>query len=63
MSDTVKMPRPVISRRGKQTSGRVEHDSRGNAVWVRSRATDSKELPVSAGLAIVEDPPKKKTRR
>jgi hypothetical protein len=59
MSDTVKLPRPPLSRRGKQASGRVEHDSRGNAVWVRTRATDGKELAINAGLAIVDDPPKK----
>lgn len=63
MSDTVKLPRPAVSRRGKQKSGRVEHDSRGNAFWVRSRSTDSAELKDSSGLEIVEDTPPKPPRR
>lgn len=62
MSDTVKLKRPSVARRNRGPSGRVEHDARGNAVWVSTRATDGKDLKVDASLAIVEDPPKKAAR-
>jgi hypothetical protein len=56
MVDTVKMRRPDFRRHHDGPSGRVEHDSRGNAVWKRTRATDSLEPPDSAGLALVDEP-------
>jgi hypothetical protein len=56
MVDTVKMRRPDFRRHHNERSGRVEHDSRGNAVWKRTRATDSLEPPDSAGLALVDEP-------
>jgi len=58
MSDTVKLRRPDFERRGRKASGRVEHDERGNAIWVRSRASDSQEVAVDDSLAIVDEAPK-----
>ncbi len=55
MTDTVKIPRPRFERRAGGLTGRVEHDARGNAVWVRTRATDTMELSVNPTLALVED--------
>jgi hypothetical protein len=55
MSDTVKIPRPKFPRSDQGSSGRVEHDARGNAVWVRSRATDTVDVAVNSTLAIVEE--------
>jgi hypothetical protein len=55
MSDTVKIPRPKFPRSDRGSSGRVEHDARGNAVWVRSRATDTVDVAVNSTLAIVEE--------
>jgi hypothetical protein len=57
MVDTAKMRRPDFRRHQNGASGRVEHDSRGNAVWKRTRATDSVESPDIAGLSLVEEPP------
>jgi hypothetical protein len=57
MVDTAKMRRPDFRRQHDAPSGRVEHDSRGNAVWKRTRATDSLEPPDSAELALVDEPP------
>jgi hypothetical protein len=56
MVDTAKMRRPDFRRHHDAPSGRVEHDSRGNAVWKRTRATDSPEPPDSAGLALLDEP-------
>ncbi len=56
MTDTVKMRRPKFPRQDGGPGGRVEHDSRGNALWVRSRATDESELPVDPALSIVDHP-------
>jgi hypothetical protein len=53
MSDTVKIPRPKFPREGKAT-GRVEHDSRGNAVFKRTRSTDT-EVHAPSSLQLVED--------
>ncbi len=57
MVDTAKMRRPDFRRYRDGPGGRVEHDSRGNAVWKRTRATDSAEVPDIAGLALVDEPP------
>jgi len=57
MVDTAKMRRPDFRRHQNGPSGRVEHDSRGNAVWKRTRATDSAESPDIAGLALIDEPP------
>ena len=57
MVDTAKMRRPDFRRQHDAPSGRVEHDSRGNAVWKRTRATDSLEPPDSAELALVDETP------
>lgn len=56
MVDTVKMRRPDFRRQETGPTGRVEHDSRGNAVWKRTRATDGFEPPDSPGLALIEEP-------
>jgi len=53
--DSQNSPSPPSRRRSKK-SGRVEHDERGNAVWVRTRASDQPEI-ASLGLSIVEDAP------
>jgi hypothetical protein len=57
MVDTAKMRRPDFRRHQNGPGGRVEHDSRGNAFWKRTRATDSAESPDIAGLALVDEPP------
>jgi hypothetical protein len=54
MTDTVKIPRPKFVRKGKAT-GRIEHDSRGNAVFKRTRATDSDEIHHPSSLELVDD--------
>ena len=55
MSDTVKIPRPKFPRNDQGSSGRVAHDTRGNAVWVRSRATDTVDVAVNSTLSIAEE--------
>jgi hypothetical protein len=59
MTDTVKIKRPLVSRRQNDTGGRIKHDSRGNAKLVRTRADDERSLPDVSALAIVEDEPAK----
>ncbi len=56
MTDTIKMRRPKFPRRQDGPGGRVEHDSRGNAVWVRTRATDQQELTIDPSLSLVDAP-------
>ena len=57
MVDTVKLRRPDFRRQEKNgPSGRVEHDSRGNAFWKRTRATDSLAPPDIPELALVDEP-------
>lgn len=55
MSDTVKIRRPHFERKTNGAGGRVEHDNKGNAVWVRTRATDSHDIPVADELSLVDD--------
>jgi len=55
MSDTEKLRRPDFERRGKKASGRVEHDERGNAVWVRTRWDDGPEIADTAGLSLADE--------
>jgi hypothetical protein len=55
MSDTAKMRRPKFPRRENGPGGRTEHDSRGNAFWVRTRASDSQDLPDTSTLSILQD--------
>ena len=56
MADTAKLPRPWFPRRDSGPVGRVEHDERGNAVWVRTRSTDRAEIP-DLELSISQDHP------
>ncbi len=56
MVDTVKLRRLDRRRPQDGPTGRVEHDSRGNAFWKRTRATDSLDPPAGAGLALVDEP-------
>jgi hypothetical protein len=56
MSDTVKIKRPHFERKSKGAGGRVEHDNKGNAIWVRSRATDTHEIAMTDELSLVEEP-------
>ncbi len=55
LSDTVRLLRPTFERRRREGSGRIEHDSRGNAVLKRTRAGDSEDMTVDASLEIVDD--------
>jgi hypothetical protein len=61
MSDTAKMTRPKFPRNPDGPGGRVEHDSLGNAVWTKTRASDSTEPPDTSALTIVEDKNKDRT--
>lgn len=54
MTDTVKIPRPLHSRRKTDTGGRVGRDERDNVILVRTRNDDEKELPVLKDLQFVE---------
>jgi hypothetical protein len=55
MNDTAKMPRPKFPRNPNGPSGRVEHDSRGNAIWKRTRASDTAVTPDICELDIIDD--------
>jgi hypothetical protein len=57
MVDTVKIKRLTRRRHTGGPGGRVEHDPLGNAVWTRSRASDSEELPDTSALSILENTP------
>lgn len=55
MVDTVKLRHLKSRRRPNGPGGRVEHDALGNAVWTRSRASDSDGIPDTSALSILED--------
>ena len=52
MVDTVRIPRLPSERRKGGPGGRVEHDSRGTAVWVRTRSTDAQDSLSDLDLTI-----------
>ena len=56
MTDTIKIPRPKFPRADDGSSGRVGHDARGNAVWLRTRATDTAEVKFDPTLELVNEP-------
>jgi hypothetical protein len=45
MSDTVKIERPLFSRRQSDIGGRVKLDSKGNVLVVKTRVSDMQTLP------------------
>ncbi len=52
MVDTVRIPRLPSERRQGGPGGRVEHDARGTAVWVRTRSTDAQDALADVPLSI-----------
>jgi hypothetical protein len=59
LEDTIKIERPMFSRRKGDKGGRVKHDSRGNAVLVKTRAEDSNELPDISELSFAPEEPRR----
>jgi hypothetical protein len=55
MKKTIKIARPQFPRSSKGACGRVEHDSRGNAVWKRTRSEDAADIPGTTSLSIQLD--------
>lgn len=45
MTDTIRIERPLFSRRQSDTGGRVKEDAGGKQVLVRTRIGDTQELP------------------
>ena len=52
MNDTVRIERPMFSRRKNDDGGRVKLDPRGNLVLVKTRASDAQESPDLAAPAL-----------
>ena len=56
MTDTVKIERPMFSRRQNDVGGRVKHDPLGSAVLVRTRASDAEELHAVSAVTLTAEP-------
>jgi hypothetical protein len=56
MTDTVRIERPLFSRRHNDSGGRVKHDCQGNAVVVKTRHSDTQEAPDISPVANSMEP-------
>ncbi len=56
MTDTVRIERPMFCRRQNDGGGRVKHDSQGNAVLVRTRISDTQEVPDISAISVAIEP-------
>jgi hypothetical protein len=52
MSDTVKIERPMWCRRQENLGGRIQQDSLGNSIRVRTRAQDSQDDSARSWLEL-----------
>jgi hypothetical protein len=59
MSDTVKIERPMFSRRQSDIGGRVKIDGQGKVLVIKTRVGDLQE-PVTLSPGGEREPPKKR---